>query len=147
MIPVVRIPRNIPVAPRRSGFARWFWEGLEQGVFETTGCEGCGKISFPPRKDCPKCGSQNYRFHELSGKGVLYSRTLVRMTPTSLIPLAPLSLGVVDLDEGVRVACALLDRKTPLKIGERVQIAAMRFNDGVLFGAQSADDTTTEPGK
>lgn len=147
MIPVIRISRDIPVPPRRSGFARWFWEGLENGVFETTQCEGCGKVSFPPVKDCPRCGSQRYRFYELSGRGVLYSRTMVRMTPTSLIPLAPLSLGIVDLEEGVRVACALLDRKTPLKIGQQVQISTMKFNDGALFGAQSADDTIREPEK
>lgn len=144
MIPVVRIPRDMPIPPRRSGFARWFWEGLEQGVFETTQCEDCGKIAFPPRKDCSRCGAQNYRLFELSGRGILYSRTMVRMTPTRLVPLAPLSVGVVDLDEGVRIACALLDRDAPLKIGSRIQIASMKFNDGVLFGAQSAGETAME---
>lgn len=144
MIPIVRIPCNIPIPPRRSGFDRWFWEALERGALETTRCEDCGKISFPPRKDCPNCGSQKYRFFELSGRGALYSRTMVRMTPTRLVPLAPLSVGIVDLEEGVRIACALLDRNAPLKIGDEIQMAAMKFNDGVLFGALAASELTTE---
>ena len=135
-IPIVDIPRKIPVAPRRSGFTRWFWEGLEQGVFETTQCEACEKVSWPPVKVCARCGSDKYKFFELSGRGELYSRTMVRMVPTRMIPIAPLSIGIVDLEEGVRISCALLDRASPLAIGDSVQIAAMKFADGVLFGAQ-----------
>ncbi len=140
MIPIIKIPRKIPIAPRRSAFTRWFWESLEQGVFETTICEQCEKISFPPKQHCPRCHSSNYRFHELSGKGVLYTRTRVHMTPTRLIPLAPLSVGVIDLEEGVRIACTLLDRETPLEIGDSIQMVSMRFSDGVLFGARAASN-------
>lgn len=138
MIPVIKIPRKIPIAPRRSAFTRWFWERLEQGVFETTECEACRKISFPPKQVCPRCHSDQFLFKELSGRGVVYTRTRVHMTPTRLIPLAPLSVGIVDLEEGVRVACTLLDRKVPLQIGDEIQMVSMKFKDGVLFGAQAA---------
>ncbi|MDG1906618.1 MAG: OB-fold domain-containing protein [Arenicella sp.] len=138
MIPIVKIPRKIPIMPRRSAFTRWFWERLEQGVLETTECEACGKISFPPKQICPRCHSDQFLFKELSGRGVVYTRTRVHMTPTRLIPLAPLSVGIVDLEEGVRVACTFLDRKVSLEIGDRIQMVSMKFKDGVLFGAQAA---------
>lgn len=137
MIPVMKIPRKIPIKPTRTSFTRWFWESLEQGVFETTQCEDCGKISFPPLAICSRCHSSNYLFKELSGRAVLYTRTVVHMTPTRLIPLAPLSVGIVDLEEGVRISCTLLDRGAPLEIGDPVQITAMKFKDGVLFGAKA----------
>lgn len=137
MIPIIKIPVKIPIAPRRSGFDRWFWESLERGIFETTHCSNCARISFPPRKHCPDCHNSEYELFELRGSGVLYTRTTVRMVPTRLIPFAPLSLGVVDLDEGVRVACALRDRDKPLRIGDRIQMVAMKFDDGVLFAAQA----------
>ena len=137
MIPIMKIPRKIPIKPTRTAFTRWFWESLEQGVFETTQCEDCGKISFPPRAICSRCQSSNYIFKELSGRGEVYTRTVVHMTPTRLIPLAPLSVGIIDLEEGVRISCALLDREKALRIGDPVQITAMRFKDGVLFGAKA----------
>jgi uncharacterized OB-fold protein len=139
MIPIVKIPRPIPIAPVQSAFSRWFWEGLSQGWFETTKCNACEKISFPPRPNCNACGSADFSRVALSGRGVLYSRTRVHMTPTRLIPLAPLSLGIVDLQEGVRLACTLLDRDGLLAIGDPVQICSMKFVDGVLFGARKRE--------
>lgn len=140
MIPIVKIPRSIPITPTQSAFSRWFWEGLAQGWFETTKCNACGKISFPPRPHCIACGSPDFSRISLSGRGTLYSRTRVHMTPTRLIPLAPLSLGIIDLEEGVRLACTLLDKNELVEIGDTIQICTMKFVDGVLFGAQKREE-------
>lgn len=135
MIPIIKIPRPVPIPPRQSGFSRWFWDSLSQGRFETTQCQSCARLSFPPREVCPDCMGDRYKFIELSGRGVVYTRTLIHMVPTRLIPIAPLSLGLVDLEEGLRIACTLIDRDQRLEIGSLVQISTMKFTDGVLFGA------------
>ena len=139
MIPIIKIPRPIPIQPRQSAFTRWFWDNLSMGHFETTQCASCERLSFPPRELCPTCLSPDYRFVELSGRGHLYTRTYVHMVPTRLIPIAPLSLGLVDLEEGLRIACTLLDRGEPLKIDDAIQMCCMKFNDGVLFGAAKGE--------
>lgn len=140
MIPVIKIPRPIPIPPRQSAFSRWFWESLAGGRLETTQCGECQRLSFPPREICSSCLSSEYHFVELSGKGRLYSRTRVHMVPTRLIPIAPLSLGVVDLEEGLRIVCTLLDREKALEIDAPVQICTMKFTDGVLFGATKREE-------
>ena len=134
---ILRIPLELPIKPNRSAFNRWFWEALEQGRFETVECSGCGKTSFPPRPDCPNCLEGRMRWRQLSGVGTLYTRTVVRVVPERLLESAPLPVGIVDLDDGVRLLCSLVGEQ-PIAIGKRVRLVVLQYLDGVLFAATQA---------
>ena len=40
-------------------------------------CQDCGEIIFPPRQLCPKCNSSKIEEYQLSGKGEIYTYTVV----------------------------------------------------------------------
>lgn len=64
-------------------------------------CTSCGAHFFPARDVCSRCLAEDLRRVPLSGRGSLYTYTVVRQsTPGFTVPYL---LGYVDLPEGVRV--------------------------------------------
>ncbi|PZW44816.1 hypothetical protein C8P66_114107 [Humitalea rosea] len=132
IIPVVG-PRLYP--PRVTAFTRRFWDGLLEGRFTTTRCDDCGKWSFPPKPFCPHCWSRNVAWADLSGRGRLYAATTIHAAPAVFRGDAPYRVGIVDLEEGVRLATRLWgDAAAPLD--GAVRLVALRHADGALFAAR-----------
>lgn len=138
MIPVVAMRGQAPRLPRESALTRWFWQGLAEGQWQTSCCGQCGRVSFPPRRDCPACWAGDMRWTPLAPRGRLYSRTVIRAVPQQFVGHAPLDIGVVDLDDGVRLLCWLVDGAPALALDAAVEIVALRFADGALFAARPA---------
>ena len=135
MIRVIKRKGKMPKLPKAGQLTRWFWQGLEEGRLESTRCRGCGRISFPPRPDCPACLASDMEWTPLSPRGKVYTSTLIRAVPTPFIDTAPLPVGVIDLDYGVRLLCWLVEGAGRLPLDSAVEIVALKFEDGCLFGA------------
>lgn len=129
-----------PLAPRASDFSRSFWDALAKGVLVTTRCTACTRPSFPPRPNCPACGSDRHEWFELSGRGSLYSRTRIHAAGGPFAWLAPYSVGIIDLDEGVRLLTRLLPSASCLPLDSAVRLVVLRHSDGPLFAAVAADE-------
>ncbi|MBV1895209.1 MAG: Zn-ribbon domain-containing OB-fold protein [Rhodobacteraceae bacterium] len=121
--------------PRKSEFTQVFWDGVAQGRFRTTKCGKCERTSFPPKPICPHCWSDQVSWTDLSGHGVLYSATTVHAGPAAFAADLPYRVGIVDLDEGMRVATRILD---DTKLDEPVELVALAYEDGPLYGARRA---------
>lgn len=85
-------------------------------------CAGCGQLSFPAATSCAHCGADAPAPEALGGTGVIYSYTVARFAPPGYVGDVPYAVGLVDLEEGIRVTTTLtapdLDR---LKVGAPVQ--------------------------
>ena len=138
MIRIIERQGNAPKLPKESQLTRWFWQGLGDGLFESTHCRDCNRISFPPRPDCPNCLASNMEWVPLAPRGRVYTSTLIRAVPTPFIESAPLPVGVIDLDDGVRLLCWLVEGAGRLPLDSAVEIVAIRYEDGCLFGAAPA---------
>ena len=73
---------------------------LERGELALQSCEACGRQVFPPRVACPHCGSDRLAFRAVSGRGTVYSTTVVRRKPEEG---GDYNLALVDLEEGARL--------------------------------------------
>jgi uncharacterized OB-fold protein len=139
LIPRVPAEGRRAYPPRVSAFTQPFWEGLAEGRWQTTGCEACGRHTFPPRPICPHCWSDHVQWVDLCAHGTLYSWTRIHAAPAVFAPEAPYAVGIVDLDTGIRLACRLLDtveaRWTP---GMKVEMVVLQYEDGPLFAARLA---------
>jgi len=135
-IPVLRSDTSRPYTPRVSFFTRKFWTGLSEGRLLTTFCEDCGHLTFPPKAHCPSCWARQVNWRDLRGQGRLYSYTINHVAPRKLRDQAPYAVGIVDLDEDVRVFCRLLDEPTMDDIGSAIQMVAIIHADGPLFAAR-----------
>ena len=81
-----------------------FWAGTLAGELRVQRCNNCGRHYFYPRPFCPTCWSDDVAWKEASGRGTLYTYSIVHVN--DLPPFAervPYVAAVVELDEGPRV--------------------------------------------
>ena len=104
---------------------------LKDGRIMASRCASCGYTTFPPRADCPKCLSGEFRFSEISGRGTLATFTRIDAAPLGFEDMAPYTLGVVELEECGRLL-AWVGSSIPeaeLEIGMPVQVVPRMFEE------------------
>lgn len=76
-----------------------FWAAVERRSLVRPVCSRCGRSFFTPQIACTHCLSEDWSYQPSSGRGTVYSATVVHRPPHPGFPV-PFRLGVVDLDEG-----------------------------------------------
>lgn len=108
-----------------------YQQALAQGQFLIQQCDACARAVFYPRMLCPHCGSDRLAWREPSGRGTVYSTTVVRRKPEAG---GDYNVALVDLDEGVRLM-SRVEGMPPadVRIGMPVQArVVVRENGGLL---------------
>lgn len=133
---VEKIAGKRPYPPRQSAFTQTFWRALGEGRFVTTRCASCGRLSFPPKPFCPHCWHERIEWAPLSPAGTVYSSTVIHAAPAAFRHEIPYRVGIVDLDDGVRIATRLFGVKDGFGVGKRAAIVVLQHEDGPLFAAR-----------
>ncbi|MBM3284550.1 MAG: Zn-ribbon domain-containing OB-fold protein [Candidatus Aminicenantes bacterium] len=110
-----------------------YWREIPQRYrLEAGKCKNCGFIAFPPRPICPACKSRQFETITLADKGRILTYTIIRVPPQPFVDLAPYAVGIVELDDGVRITGQIVDCDfEELKIGLCVKIEFRKiFQDG-----------------
>jgi uncharacterized protein len=115
--------RTIP-APPVTPETRPFWDAAVSGRLVIKRCTACGRPHHYPRTICPFCWSDRTEWVPTSGRGTIYSFSVMRRAPV------PYAIAYVTLDEGVTlmtniVGCDL----EAIRIGQPVQVV-FRPTDG-----------------
>ena len=97
--------------------AREFYARLGRGEIATTRCRSCAQLRFPPRSRCPACGGKT-RWEFISGQGHVYAFT---HQERGLAFTAPDVIGIVELQEGVRVFGVFVQPLDRLAVGAPVE--------------------------
>jgi uncharacterized OB-fold protein len=90
-------------APPYSEEAAPFWSGLAEGRLDLPVCDTCGHHIWYPRTWCPVCGGHDVTWTTLSGRGVVYARTVLHRAMGPWADAAPFAIAYVELAEGPRV--------------------------------------------
>src|SRR5439155_1268073 len=86
-----------------------FCEKCKRGAFVAKGkllvrkCTSCGQLHHYPRTICPFCFSDKTEWVEASGKGTIYSYSVMRRAPV------PYAMAYVTLAEGPRMVTNIVD--------------------------------------
>jgi len=72
-------------------------------------CRGCGKKFFPRRAVCPGCGGTDFEDCKLPERGRVVSWTVVRSPPAGYERFAPYVVGLIELEDGVRLLSQVVD--------------------------------------
>src|SRR5215470_5366461 len=108
--------RKIP-APEANPETRSFWEAAAQGRLLIKKCASCGRVHFYPRAICPFCGSDKTEWVPASGRGTVYSYSVMRRVPV------PYALAYVTLEEGVSMMTNIVDCDLEaIRIGQAVTV-------------------------
>ncbi|MDW8469675.1 MAG: Zn-ribbon domain-containing OB-fold protein [Burkholderiales bacterium] len=133
---IERVAGRRPWPPRLSEFTERFWRALAEGRFTTTRCAACARLAFPPRPFCPHCWCASVEWAELQPTGTVYSSTVVHAAPAVFAGEAPYRVGIVDLDDGLRIATRLLGVTEGFAVGARAELVVLAYDDGPLFAAR-----------
>ena len=101
-----------------------YWDGLRERRLLLQRCGYCGAVRHYPRPMCDRCHSMRADWVEASRRGWLHSWTVVHhpFVPGFREEL-PYVLAMIDLEEGVRMQCALEDGPgAELAVGLPVEI-------------------------
>lgn len=119
-----RPPRPKPV-PVPDTDTEPYWQAAKQHQIKLPRCKQCGHFSFPPRPDrCPRCLSTTVEWSQLSGRGTVYSFTVMHDSLVRGFP-PPYVVAQVDLEEqrGLRLTCNILDCNIQdVRIGMPVEV-------------------------
>jgi len=110
--------------------AKHWRETPERYRLEAGKCKKCGHINFPNRLICPECGAREFETIRLSGKGKLETYTVIHTAPDGFADLAPYAVGIVELQEGVKILAQITDcNPADLKIGDPLVTKFRRINE------------------
>lgn len=102
---------------------------------EGTACPACGEKQFPAARRCA-CGEKNLQPFRFSGRGRLFSFSEIFVAPSGF--RGPYTVGLVDLEEGVRLLAQLTDLEPDEpRVGMPVEMVVRRLTadgpDGVIL--------------
>jgi uncharacterized OB-fold protein len=103
-----------------------FWRATRNKELKYQKCDDCGTLVFYPRRHCTGCTSGHLAWHVASGKGTVYTYSVVRQSYHPFFRnLIPYAVAWIDLDEGPRILSNIVGVDDPLldvKIGQRVEV-------------------------
>jgi len=115
--------------PGISDDTRFFWDGCEAGKLLIQRCSDCQTLRHPAAPVCIKCHSFAWDTVEASGKAELYSFVVMHYPEVPPFDY-PNPIGLIELDEGVRLIAGLVGvEPDQLQIGQRLQVEFQRFDD------------------
>ena len=99
------LPR--PVNPE---LTRPFWDAAKRNELVLPNCRTCANVFFYPREVCPNCLSSDLEWVTVSGKGRVYSYTIIHQPVNpNFREDAPYIYAMIQLDEGPRMVSNLID--------------------------------------
>jgi len=102
------------------------WTSGEAAIRYQT-CDACDMTWYFYRPFCPGCGARSPRLNLASGRGTVYSTTLVNRAPSrELAGHVPYCIVLVDADEGFRL---MAHGDASLQIGDKVTASFRQFGD------------------
>ena len=110
---------------------RPFWDATAEGRLLLVRCDGCGVTIWYPRGFCPECRSTATSWFEASGRGQIYSFTVVRRGEGPYREAGPYVLAYVELDEGPRIMTNIVGAEhAALRIGQPVEVVFHDTGEG-----------------
>ncbi|UCE20288.1 MAG: Zn-ribbon domain-containing OB-fold protein [Gemmatimonadota bacterium] len=107
--------------------ARYWREIPQRYRLEAGKCTRCGKTYFPPRLVCA-CGAREFEIVRLKDEGTLQTFTVIRVAPSQFVDEAPYAIGIVELNDGVRLTAQVVDCDVEhLEIGQKVKVEFRRI--------------------
>ena len=108
--------------PQPSRTSQPFWDAAKRHELMLQRCEACHKFIYYPRARCPHCFSDRLLWRKCSGKGKLYSFTVVHRPSTRLFADGPYVLAIVELEEGPRMTTNIVGPPERLKVDMPVTV-------------------------
>lgn len=124
-------PRAARPRPVVQPWAQPFWDAAREHRLVLQHCNACDRPIHYPRVACPHCGADDLGWRAASGRGTLYSFTVVvSNAPSAFIARMPYVVAVVRLAEGVQMLSNVVDcDPAALRCDQPVEVVFERLDD------------------
>jgi uncharacterized OB-fold protein len=121
--------------PDVRGSARPYWSAALRGELQLPFCDSCRRAIFYPRDFCPLCGARSVTWRRCSGRGTVYSFSVVHTHPNPAFKQrAPYVVGLVTLEEGARLMTEIVDcPRDAVRVGMAVTVDFRRLSEEVAL--------------
>ena len=99
--PRIPLPQPTPISAPH-------WDGCRQGELRVQHCRACEEYVFIPQSTCTRCLSSDLEWVTSTGRGQLYSYTVVHR-PQRPSFKTPYVVAIVELEEGFHMLSNLID--------------------------------------
>jgi uncharacterized OB-fold protein len=104
-------------APQPAPETKAFWDAASAGRLVIKRCAACGESHYYPRSICPFCGSDRTEWRDVSGRGTIYTYSVMRRAPV------PYAIAYVTLEEGVTMMTNIVDCDlNAIRVGQKVRV-------------------------
>lgn len=114
-----------------------FWKAAQQQQLVVQRCRACGYFNHPPRSVCDACQSQQLAFEPVSGKGSIYTYSVMyQQNIAGFEEQVPYLNILVELDEQPRlfmVANLPGSERDKVKIGGRVEVYFEKIDEEIAL--------------
>ena len=108
--------------PASNSSTDWFWDACNNKELRIQSCDNCAGLQHPPAVRCLSCGSISLNTVIATGKGTLHSWAIAHYPQVPAFDY-PLIVGLVELEEGVRLVSNITDiEPEDLKIGMPLEV-------------------------
>jgi uncharacterized protein len=108
-----------------------FFAAARRGELVVRVCGGCGAVLHMPRAYCRNCGSWNGHWQSVSGRGRVYSWTVVEHQVHPAFP-TPYTVVLVQLDDAPARLVGYLPGSADLIEGQPMEVWFETLDDGVV---------------
>ncbi|MGQ7279553.1 Zn-ribbon domain-containing OB-fold protein [Brevibacillus thermoruber] len=119
--------------PQIDNDSRPFWEAAQRGELLIQRCEACSQAIFYPRAICPHCFSERVSWITASGRGRIYSYTVVHRAFGPFAEETPFVVAIVELEEGVRMMTRIKGDRGQVAIDKPVAVCFERVDEDLTL--------------
>lgn len=110
------------IRPQVSDLTRPWWNAARDGRLLLPRCDSCGRHFFRPEVACTHCFSTEWQWVAASGRGTLYSYSIIHRPPVPGF-VTPVVFAIVELDEDVAMFSNIVQcPHEQLRIGMSLQV-------------------------
>lgn len=124
--------KHLPIA---DGETEPYWRAAREGKLLVPRCSACDRAFWYPRLSCPRCWSDRIEWTEASGRGTIYSYTVIAHNDVPPFrDWLPYVVALVDLEEGVRMVTNVVGcEPRDLRVGLPVEVVFERIDDEITL--------------
>ena len=123
---------TIPL-PRPTSLSRPHWDGCKAGELRVQRCRECGGFVFIPQPLCTHCQSEALDWVASTGRGTVYSYTVVHRPPRPAFAV-PYVVAIVELEEGWHMLTNLVDcRPEDVRVGMPVEVSFRALSEQITL--------------
>ena len=112
-----------------------YWQRVRALGFAMPHCADCGRFHFHPRPACPHCGSERIAPAKASGRGTVYSYSVVHRAPSAAFAdQVPYVVVIIETEEGPHLMSRVVGMPPEaVAIGLHVRVRAGADGAAPLF--------------